>query len=528
MKNSFCIEGPKSVTIVPYWIPWLGHTLSFANGGQTFLAQCSKSTKEGIFAIILRGKNYTVITAPGIIQQLQNSHSVKPSTEAMMYRLCHFFGASSIGPGLQDTLAFQKNDKLLHMGSPSLSLAWEYINKLTRTLEQVVANLISFNESWIDQSSWERASRTIIQSDFDSVAEVSFFPLIESFVGEVATMVLMGKNFMENNPDIMEDLRTWDSKGTSFMNQVPWFLPQMSAAAVARQRVLRSLRRFKEVRSEYTAGKDLGSEWTDLSDVSPFIAARLGRPKRGKQSLSEKDPEISVDAVSLWAFNKPNLLIAWLLYRVYSDISLLKRIREDIDQFVQVEQPKSELPIPEPLRVTVDAEALVSRSTLLRAVLNETLRLHTNTITYGVMTENLVVAEPQGASKSMADSYILRKDDFICLPHRAQNIGLAIMDGPGNFNPDGFSSIANLKRAGAVNATSLNVFGIGGLACPGRGLAEQEIMITCAVILSMWDIDPTGGAWIWPGQKPGLCCMLPVKDVRVNISRRKQVGRKEG
>jgi hypothetical protein len=339
---------------------------------------------------------------------------------------------------------------------------------------------------------------------------------------------LMGKNFMENNPDIMEDLRTWDSKGTSFMNQAPAFLPQMSAAAVARQRVLRSLRRFKEVRSEHTAGKDLGSEWTDLSDVSPFVTARWGRLKKGNQSPSGKDPQISADAVSLWAFNKPNLLIAWLLYRVYSDVSLLKRIREDVDQFVQVEQPKSELPISEPPRVTVDAEALVNRSTLLRAVMNETLRLHTNTITYGVMTEDLIVAESEDASKSTVDSFILRKDDFICLPHRAHNIDLAIVDGPGNFNPDGFSSIANLKRPGAVYATSLNVFGIGGLACPGRGLAEQEIIITCAVILSMWDIDPSGGAWIWPGQKPGLCCMLPVKDVRVNMSRRKQVGGEEG
>jgi hypothetical protein len=39
--------------------------------------------------------------------------------------------------------------------------------------------------------------------------EVSLFPLTMNFVGEIATITLMGKAFVDNNPGIMEDLLVW-------------------------------------------------------------------------------------------------------------------------------------------------------------------------------------------------------------------------------------------------------------------------------------------------------------------------------
>lgn len=525
VSKTSSIGDHSHVSIVPYWIPWLGHTLSFARGGQQFLSQCSKTTRAGVFAILLRGKHYTVVTAPSVIRLLQESHSVESSTEVRMCRLRHFFGASGNVARLQHALARQNHDRTLFMGSHGAAKTREYITSLGQAVEKTVYNLISFNESWIDQSSWERSSETIIQVDINSFAKTSFFALIESFVGGLITTTLMGRNFMENNPDITEDFRKWDSKGASFMNQVPTAWSQMSAAAAARSQVLRSLRSFRRAVSAQNAGEDPGSEWADLSDVSPFMMERWNT---GKRRSSEVNASISTDAALLWAFNKSTTLTAWLLYRVYSDASLLEKVRREIDHYVRVEQPKSDLPILEPPRVTIDTEGLAKKSVLLRAVMNETLRLHANTITYVAMKEDLVVTESQEDAnrfgKATPDSYVLRKDDLICVLYRAQHVDTATGGiSFGTFEQDGSTSMTNLKISGvkAVDATSVDVFGFGQLSCPGKGLAEPEMMITCAAILSMWNVDPSRGAWSWPGQKPGLCSMQPVKDVRVSMSRRK-------
>lgn len=516
----------RAVSTLPYWVPWLGHGLSFARGGQGFLSQLSKSTKDGIFGIILRGKKYAVITAPSIIHQLEESDTMNSNTETRQYKLRHFFGARSNSSKSLEALACQNNDKLLLMGYDGESRIHKHIERMTRALEQTAYNLISFNDSWVDQSSWERTSKTILKHGSESIAEVSFFPLIERFVAELATNTLMGRNFLENNPDFVEDLGVWNSKGTSFMNQMPAFLPQMSAACAARERVLRCLKKFKQELSTYLKGHETGTDWGDLSDVSSYMKDRLKRRKCEKSPALSPHLDVYTDAAWLWAWNKPNLLISWLLYRVYTDTALVEAIRKDIEPFVRVEQLNSELPIPEPPRVIIDTNGLVKKSTLLRSAMEETLRLDTNTVTYGVMMKDVVVTESQADAASLGKetphSYILRKGDLVCMPHRTQWTRSGPGDGPGVFNPAGFSSIANLKIPGAsmVEENRIDAFGVGSLECPGKGLAEQETMTTAATILAMWNVEPVDGSWIWPGQKPALCSMLPIKDVRVKMSRR--------
>ena len=101
------------------------------------------------------------------------------------------------------------------------------------------------------------------------------------------------------------------------------------------------------------AGREPGIRWGDLSDVSSCIVERLNWWRHQKQLSLTKRSDVSTDLALLWALNKPNTLIAWLLYRVYSDAALLAAVRKDIEPFVQIEQPKSELSIPEPPKVTV-------------------------------------------------------------------------------------------------------------------------------------------------------------------------------
>ena len=520
--NQATSEGlPKVIGILPYWVPWAGHTLSYTIGGDKYLAQCSKKYKQAAFAIILRGKKYTIITAPSLATQVDDAGGLGMSQDTQQYKLRFFFGDRSAGSNSGNTLTCHNNDGMVLMGNNGIPRTKAYLEKMVRGLERTAYNLISFNEAWIDQSSWEKTSKTTVNAGRSPVAEASFFPLIESYIGEISVNGLLGKDFLDNNSHFLDDLRLWNSKGKSFMNQTPLFMPHMSAAAAARERVLRALNNFRAKFSAYVAGEDPGSDWSDLSDVSPFISERWNTQSRH----SSIQPDVSVDAALLWAFNKPNTFIAWLLYRVYSDVALLEEVRAEIEPFVRVEHIRSDLPISEPPRVKINAEDLVEKSVLLQEVMNETIRLHSSTTTIGIATKHLVLTESQddatNLGKEKPDSYVLDQGELVCVPHRAQQMFQGLGDGPGTFNPAGFNSIANLKVPSAkVPGTSgaSYAFGVQGVTCPGRELAEQEIMIIAAVILSMWEVN---GTWKWPGQRSGLCSTLPMEDVRVKISRRK-------
>lgn len=512
------------ISVLPYWIPWIGHSLSFAIGGQEFLSQCSRKYKQAAFGIILRGQKYTIITTPSLVEQLEDEDALSLNTDARLYKLHHFFGDRSSGSNVKETLTRYNNDRMMFMGNDGITRTQNHVEKIVRALEFTAYNLISFNESWIDQSKWERTSKTIIRAESSTVAEVSFFPLIEGYIGEMSTTALLGRNFLENNPDYLDDFHLWNSKGTSFMNQVALFLPQMSGAAAARQRVLRSLRRFSGTLRTHAAGDDPDSDWSDLSDVSPFISERMERSNDGSKSSSTIS-DVSVDAAFLWAFNKPNKLIAWLLYRIYSDTALLAEVRKDIKPFVLVEHVKSELPILEPPRVKINSKGLVEKSKLLRDVMNETIRLHTNTITYGLTTKGLSLDESHDDAtrlgKDRPDSYTLPKGELVGVPHGAEQLGQDLDHGPGTFNIAGFNSLTNLKvpsakAAGTSHAS--HAFGVGRVICPGRALAEKEIMVIAAVILSIWEVNCK---WQWPGQQPGLCSTSPLEDIRVKMLRRK-------
>jgi hypothetical protein len=514
--------GAQKISTIPYWLPWLGHTWSFATGGQQFLSRSSREYKLGAFAIILRGQKYTILTAPSLAGQLEDTDGLDLSSEVRQYKLRNFFGNRTSGSSSKETLACYNTDRTMLAGRSGILRTQKHIKKLVGALERTVYNLISFNESWIDQSSWERASKTIVDINSNAVAEVSFFALIEHYIGEVSTTALLGRNFLENNPDFLDDLRLWNSKGTSFMKQVPLFLPRMSAAAAARERVLRSLRRFRGTLSAYTAGDDPGSGWSDLSDVSALFTERV-IPLEHEGKPASTTPDVSVDAALIWAFNKPSTIIAWLLYRVYSDSALLAEVRKDINPFVHVEYVKSELPIHEPPLVKIDAEGLVKESKLLRAVIDETIHLHTSTITYGVAAEDLILKESDEDAailwKSKPDSYIIRKGELVCITSQAGERDGGY--GKGTFNPAGFNSLANLKvpSATAVSKSHVNhAWGVGRVSCPGKDLAEHEILVIAAVFLSMWEVDCK---WQWPGQQPGLCSSLPLEDIRVKVSRRK-------
>jgi hypothetical protein len=80
------------------------------------------------------------------------------------------------------------------MRDPFLSNA---IAVTVRRIEEQTPNLVSFAGSVVDQAVWERAARMEVVPGSIPTVEASLFPLIRNFVGDLASEVLMGRNFME-------------------------------------------------------------------------------------------------------------------------------------------------------------------------------------------------------------------------------------------------------------------------------------------------------------------------------------------
>lgn len=109
----------------------------------------------------------------------------------------------------------------------------EMLRTTVRGIQEQGPNLVSFSDSIVDQNPWERVATPIIHHHTGSVTghapsvEVNFFALIRTFVGNVALPSLVGKEFLENYPETLEDIQDLD--GTCIRSPCCLFWPRFRA-----------------------------------------------------------------------------------------------------------------------------------------------------------------------------------------------------------------------------------------------------------------------------------------------------------
>lgn len=245
-----------------------------------------------------------------------------------------------------------------------------------------------------------------------------------------------------------------------------------------------------------------------------------------------------------------NQVIFWLVWYIYATPSLLSEIRREVSPYVKfVPPPSNGLPISEAPRLSIDIDALWHKCPLLKSAFFETMRIEAAAVSYKKIEADFVVTESEEDArllgKAHADSYVLGKDEYICIPHNVhQNDGRYWRD-PGRFEPRRFwnlgdqdanvanghtgssdvkpvdmddESYANIK----VDYGTMKVWGGGKQSCKGKTFAEREVVLFAAAIVSQWDMMPTdnGGKWVHPGRIVSAGTGSPKKEVKVRISRR--------
>ncbi|RAL10746.1 putative RNA12 protein [Aspergillus homomorphus CBS 101889] len=516
----------RSVRMVPYWLPWIGHGLSFARDHVKLIRDARESMHEPVFGIYMGGTKHTTIVAPSLVKSVFTARCIS-SAELINYALRTVFGdrgaLRSLSPA--DHHALSHSVPNLLMREPFLT---EGTQTATRLIERQTPNLVTNCRSIVDQMQWERGSQALVVGQDDIlVCEVNFFALIRHFVGHITTAIFTGESILEANPTLLPDIFTLDNHFLAVSTGLPRLLhPGVSAAHASRDRLLEVLTEFQKAFLAWDDGLDPGADFRDLDDISEPLKERIRKCKSlGLSARSSAPAHLSL----FWAMNSnsPNVVF-WHLLRIYADSALLDEIRQEIAPFIKINRPSREetgLPFNEPPRMSIDTEGLINSCLLLKASFYETLRLDSASLSFRNVTSDFTVTESEEDAAldglSQPRSYKFEKGDAIIIPHAVIHHDPRYFSNPSQFDPLRF--VSTDPETGEKKATMdiIKPFGGGVSGCKGRAFAERKLLAFSAAIIALWDVEPAEGqAFVIPQHRPSAAAFLPKTDIRVRMRQR--------
>lgn len=190
--------------------------------------------------------------------------------------------------------------------------------------------------------------------------------------------------------------------------------------------------------------------------------------------------------------------LVYLLYHVFSDNSLLKDLRAELESLISIDES-------DPKLLIFDIALLKEKSLLLLSTFQEMLRLYTRGASSRLVMEDT----------ELNDQYLLKKGAILMMPQSVIHSNPAVW-GSNDFNPRRFLNSA-AKRS---SAASYRPFGGGASLCPGRHFASAEILAVAAMMIYKYDLTPACGQWRPPTPSPTSLAtnvFPPKADVEVRI-----------
>ncbi|KAL4786715.1 RNA12 protein-domain-containing protein [Aspergillus varians] len=518
---------PRRPRIVPYWIPWFGHTLSFARNHITFLENTRNQLNETVFTIVMGGAEHNVVMSPSMIKSVLTFRGVTtaPLVKHISQKILGDRGAfEKLNPSDHHVYIHNIPNQFMH--EPALS---QISTVAARFIEREAPNLVTFSPSFIDQMTWERPGDvTVIEGTDKPVCEVDFFALIRQFVGTTTTRSLFGQSILETFPDLLQDIWTLDNQFASLAMGPPRYLtPGISAAYIARNRLLDILSVFHQALLYGDEGKELGMDFRDLRDLDDVSEPIQKRIRMAKDLGLSAEASAPAHLALLWAMNgnSPNIVFYHLLH-LYANPTLLEEIRKEIAPFVKVSRPTREetgFPIAEAPRISIDIDKLSDSCELLKATFYETLRLDSAGLSFRQLTADLTLTETEeeaaSAGRTTPRSYSLKRGDLVLVPHGVVHNDPLHFSNPHQFDPLRFIRTDPNTGQKHAKAENMTPFGGGMPACKGRAFAEKKILALTAAIVSLWQVTPvTGQDLKIPEHKISSAAFLPKNDIRVRIS----------
>ncbi|KAL2036993.1 hypothetical protein N7G274_010278 [Stereocaulon virgatum] len=504
----------SKVATLPYWVPYLGHIFPMLLNPMRFLHSCKKQATNQIFALYLFGSKYIIVWTPMLVDSIfENPNAAFNSSERSWLINSRVFGAAK--KHKQNYLKEHSTARRsLHQQLSSNPNTLELVQPIIRGIQEHTPELVSFSTSIVDQNIWERTASPTIDI---SAVEINLFTLIKNFVGQISLPALAGNEFLEAYPTTLDDL--WDLDGG-----IKWLMlgvnrllgiPSLTRAHLARRRLLDALHTFHRAIDGVHAGDEPKEPFRQLSDVGSLLETSRSLWR----SSSLRDVNGLYDLSLLWAVStKPSHLIFWMLLHIWATPGLANQVRDEIKIYATATQPPRDFGIPEPPRLKIDIGGLVKSCPLLKACYYECVRLYSAPTSVGSVNNDMIIRGDRDDGVE-PPKFSLDAGSNVAAPLSLHHYDPNFFKDPHVFRPGRFLQ-ANKDGKGQQTFVpgTIKPWGIGDSACPGRDLAQKQVLAFVVGILALWNFEPADNkGWKVPDQVERAVISVPAVDIRVNL-----------
>ncbi|KAM0129467.1 hypothetical protein ACHAO1_008481 [Botrytis cinerea] len=276
---------------------------------------------------------------------------------------------------------------------------------------------------------------------------------------EAATLAIFGPKNPYKDPEIAKAFWNFQRHASDVMF-FPW--PQYTCAKAysAREKVIDAFTKYYAIK-----GEEFACHWVRGATE---ISRRYNISDRDKASMDVANTHGILANTAPTAF--------WMLFHIFSDNTVLKEVRSVVLSLVAQTKTSSGITSYElKLHEICDAP-------ILQSILHECLRLYANGSSTRIIAEDTIQA-----------GYLLKKGSLLFMPNSVFHRDPRLW-GP-NVRQFDARRFINTKQS----RSAFMGFGVGQSLCPGRFLAQNQILFMCVMMAMRFDMKPKTGTWVHPG-----------------------------
>ncbi|KAH8654972.1 cytochrome P450 [Tricladium varicosporioides] len=483
---------PHAAKELPYWTPFLGHAISFfLDSDATFTrGRLYFRNSRKPFGITVAGSNIYVLTsAADAFAMSSNTHELV--FDAYVKDMMASMGATPDGitKMWEPRPPYTKVDDHDHRysnprGKPLGQISEEIFRKQLHPGIYLTHLQTKFLTSIHRALTWERLSapgKTVLSSSFGEHT-VSLLQWTQATLLKGATDAFFGTALLRDNPNLLDNFSEFDERSWQLSYKIP--KPFSNEMQVAKQSSLDALTTYFKL----PASERPGACWLVQTMEIEMRAAEI----------SEYDMAANL-MMAYWVINGNAWKVCfWIMAYLLQDPGLCSEVQNEVKPFVTNSTSPNEL-----------SDSLDQCSKLV-SVYQETLRV----VTSSISIRNIVKPLKLGGE-------LLRPGSRVLIPYRQILMDEEVFGSDAAyFNPNRFLNDKFLAKC-----PSFRPFGSGTTHCPGRFLAQKEVLTFVALAVSRFDVQKAkelGEKNAFPRlevKKPCLGIMAPVKgdDVRVTV-----------